>query len=214
MKLPSRILAWTAAATVLACAASFVALRAAPQSPREVVALEGLYRDPATHLGRSFRVRFQVRGECAGWNPYLTRFGTADYRAFDVWSDSQFLWDKEQWDAPIGRCFVRRGGLAEPALEGAPRLSRIEAVVTVRQVFLGQPWLEVESARRIVDELGESTLLHASRGYEAFLEGRWTVARERFDQALVGAMPEALRTELRRLREATLQPKSKDKRRE
>jgi hypothetical protein len=214
VKLPSQFLAWTAAATVLALAASFVALRAEPESQREVVALESLYSEPATHLGRSFRVRFQVRGECAEWNPYLTRFGAAEYRAFDVWSDSQFLWDKEQWDAPLGRCFVRRGGIAERTLEGAPRLSRIEAIVTVRQVFLGRPWFEVESARRIVDELGESTLLHASRGYEAFLEGRWTAARERFDQALVGSMPEALRTELRRLRESTLQPHSNDTRRE
>lgn len=209
MKLPSAFLAWTAAAFALASAGSFIALRAEPQPQREVVALERLYSAPATQLGQSFRIRFQVRGECSEWNPYLTRFGAAEYRAFDVWSDSQFLWDKQQWDAPLGRCFIRRGGIAERALEGAPRLSRMEAVVSVRQVFLGRPWIEIESARRVADELGEGTLLHASRGYEAFLDGRWTTARERFDQALVGAMPEALRAELRRLREATLHPPAK-----
>lgn len=168
--------------------------------------LEELHADPQAALGQRVRLRFQLREECAHWNPLVTRFGAGDYRAFDVWSDRQFLWEKEEWDAPIARLFVRRGSPAEQALSGARRLARFEAVVEARQVFLGRPWLEVESARRVGDELSEGTLLHATRACEAAEQLRWAVAREGFDQALLGAMPPALRSELRRLRELAAQP--------
>ncbi len=168
--------------------------------------LEELQADSQAALGRRVRVRFQLREESERWNPFVTRFGSADYRAFEVWSDRQFLWEKEQWEAPIARLFVRRGSPAEQALSGARRLARFEAIVEARQVFLGRPWLEVESARRVGDELGEGTLLHATRGFEAAQEARWAVARESYDQALVGAMPSALRSELRRLREIAAHP--------
>lgn len=171
-----------------------------------VSSLEELHADPQAALGQRVRVRFQLRGECERWNPFVTRFGSADYRAFDVWSDRQFLWEKEQWDAPIARLYVRRGSPAEQALAGARRLARFEAIVEARQVFLGRPWLELESARRVGDELGEGTLLHATRGFEAAQEARWAVARESYDQALIGAMPPALRSELRRLREIAAHP--------
>lgn len=168
--------------------------------------LEELHADSQAALGQRVRVRFQLREECERWNPFLTRFGNADYRAFEVWSDRQFLWEKAQWEAPLARLFVRRGSPAEQALSGARRLARFEAVVETRQVFLGRPWLEIESARRLGDELSEGTLLHATRAFEAAQEARWAVARESYDQALVGAMPPALRSELRRLRELAAHP--------
>jgi len=194
---------------VVLIALSRAALSSSEEEPSRAAAessLEELLADPQAALGRRVRLRFQLREECVRWNPFVTRFGEADYRAFDVWSDRQFLWEEQQWNAPLARLFVRRGSPPEQALSPARRLARFEAVVEARQLFLGQPWLEIESVRRIEDELGEGTLLLATRGREAADQARWAVAREAFEQALLGAMPPALREELRRLREIAAHP--------
>lgn len=174
--------------------------------PEAVVTLESVHRDPQARLGRLVRLRFQFDAEQARWNPYLTRFGSGDYRAFRVWSDEQFLWEKEQWEAPLGQLFVRRGGVAERALAGAPQLARFEAIGRVRQVLLGRPWIELEQVRRIGDEISESTLLHASRAVLAMEEAHWAMAREHLERALVGSMPPSAREELNELRAITLDP--------
>jgi hypothetical protein len=175
-------------------------------APEAAIALERLHRDPQASLGQLVRVRFQFDAEVERWNPYLTRFGSADYRAFRVWSDEQFLWEKDQWEAPLAQLFTRRGGVAERALAGAPQLARFEAIGRVRQVFLGRPWIELEAVRRIGDEISESTLLHASRAVLALEDAHWAMAREHLERALVGSMPPAAREELNALRKIALDP--------
>ncbi len=174
--------------------------------PEAVTSLERLHRDPQASLGQLVRVRFQFDAQAERWNPYLTRFGSGDFRAFRVWSDEQFLWEKEQWEAPLALLFTRHGGVAERALLGAPQLARFEGIGRVRQVFLGRPWIELEQVRRIGDEISESTLLHASRAVLAMEEAHWAMAREHLDRALVGSMPPRAREALHELRAITLDP--------
>lgn len=201
---PSSLFAGLALAGALALGQAATSGEELP--PEAALALERLHRDPQASLGKLVRIRFQFDAEAERWNPYLTRFGAVDYRAFRVWSDEQFLWDKEQWDAPLAQLFTRRGGVAERALAGAPQLARFEAIGRVRQVFLGRPWIELEQVRRIGDEISESTLLHASRAVLAMEEAHWAMAREHLDRALVGSMPPRAREELTALRAITLDP--------
>lgn len=201
---PSMLLAGLALAGALALGS---AARGEEERPPERVAtLESLHHDPQAALGQLVRLRFQFDAEVARWNPYLTRFGSGEYRAFRVWSDGQFLWEKDQWDAPLAQLYVRRGGVAERALAGAPQLARFEAIGRVRQVLLGRPWIELEQVRRIGDEISESTLLHASRAVLAMEDTHWAMAREHLERALVGSMPPAAREELNALRAITLDP--------
>lgn len=182
-------------------------------SPALVTALGELHSDPQSWLGKSVRLRFQVSSELDSWNPYLTRFGRADYRALAVWSDEQLLWEREAWEHPLGTLYVRRGGVAERALDGAPRLARFEAIGRVRQVFLGRPWIEIDQARRIGDEISEGTLLHATRALSMVEEQRWALAADHLDKALVGPMPPAARAALRSLRELAANPPAPNPRR-
>jgi hypothetical protein len=195
--------AWTALTALLAASAG--AVRVAAGREVELVRAEEVHAEPVAHLGRTLRLRLQLESELADWNPFLTRFGRADYRAFRAWSDEQFLWNADDWSAPLAGLFARRGTAVADALAKLPRYSRFEAVVTVRQVFLSRPWLEVESIAPLGDSIGEGSILHASRAMRLRDEERWSAAAEDFERALVGPMPEIARTELRRLRDEALQ---------
>lgn len=201
----------TLIATALVCAAftpttSRAAVRqqmGVSSQPREaeLVALATPYADPASYLGREVRLHFQLESELAAWNPYLTRFGSDDYRAVRVWSDEQMLWKREEWDAPLAVLFVRRDGAVAKLFDGAPKYARFDVVARERQVFLGMPWIEIESGVRAKAEIGEGALLHASRAMQLIDGQQWQLAIEDLNRAMIGNIPEQARAELLRLRD-------------
>jgi hypothetical protein len=191
--------------------ALFASLQAAAPSAAveegelEYVSLATLARDPRPYLGRSVLVRFQVQAHPATWNPYLTRFGSADWSRCEVWADEQFLWEREAWDAPAAAVFARRDSVAHSALGDAPRLARFQARAHVSQVFLGRPWIEVSEVQRVPGAIGEGSVLHATRALEHLEKEQHRIALDHFDRALVGEMPDVARAELRRLRDEAQQ---------
>lgn len=151
-------------------------------------------------LGRRVRFSFQFESSPPSWNPYLTRFGTQDYVAAMGWGDDQFLWRAEEFEAPRVLVFARRGTPAAQTLAGAHTYSRFEVVGRVSQIFLGLPWIEVESAERLPQETGEGAILHASRALRAMEGGDWSRALEDLARAEISNLPDAARAELARLR--------------
>ena len=97
--------------------------------------------------------------------------------------------------------FVRRGSDAAKVFEHAPKYARFEIVGRVRQVFLGMPWIEIDSAQRLAAEIGEGALLHASRALQLIAGEQWQMASDDLDRALIGNLPQQARTELLRLRD-------------
>ena len=198
----TRVVAALACTVIAVASTQLPASRAASAPPEpQLVTLAPICAEPPSFLGRELRFRFQFESELATWNPYLTRFGSDDYRAMRVWSDEQMLWRREDWDAPLAVLFVRRGGDAAKALDHAPKYARFEVVGRVRQVFLGLPWIEIERAERLVPEIGEGALLHASRALQLMAAEHWQLAGEDLDRALIGNLPEPARAELLRLRD-------------
>jgi hypothetical protein len=173
-------------------------------SPADV-ALGELRDHPLDHLGRRVRFLIQVESHPASWNPYVTRFGSGDYAALSAWADEQRLWQSGDWHDPMPLLFFRRGGAAERALGEAPQFARFVAVATVRQVFLGRPWIEIESADRLEQELTEGTVLHASRGLSLMQAEEWGLAAEDFERALAADLPAWVRGELEALRDSCRQ---------
>ena len=57
-------------------------------------------RGPRDFLGQEIRATIQVESQPADWNPYLTRFGTEDYRAVIAWGDEQDLWEQSAYENP------------------------------------------------------------------------------------------------------------------
>lgn len=163
----------------------------------------GLVRaSPESFLGKELVALVQVREAPRAWNPYLTRFGPADYSALSVWSDQQLLWLPEEYENPFGLVFARRGTPADSVFASARPYERYRVRGRVRECFLGRAWIEVEAAERVEGELGEGAILHASRAVQLMAGSQWSLALADLDRALIGDLPAHARAALAELRAA------------
>jgi hypothetical protein len=168
--------------------------------------LSELRANPARFLGQEVRFTLQHRALVESWNPYLSRFEPARWLGLEVWPDELFTWDQTVFDRPASHLFVRRGGGFEPLARRARTYQRFEARAIVREVFLGEPWLELVELVPLEGEVGEGTILHVTRARELAGEGNLELALEQYERARVAPLPPhalaALLEEIRRVREA------------
>ncbi len=160
-----------------------------------------LSQRPELRLGEPQRVVAQVCRETGDWSAFLTRFDPAAFRAFEFWADEQFLWLKEEFDAPQARLFARRGSLAAAALAAADSNDRLELEVVVREMHAGRAWIEVTRARWAEHQTPGGTVLHAIRALELMERSAWVLASDQFGRALAPNLPPHVRAELTRLKD-------------
>lgn len=150
-------------------------------------------------LGAEVRLVVQLQGRPERWNPYLGRFGPAQYVQLAGWADEQKPWEPWDYENPAVRVFVRRDGALDQALAGARTYARYELRALVREVFAERPWLEVVRAKALPERLEEGAVIHAARGWELAAQGGWSLAAEELSRALAGDPPPLARAELERL---------------
>lgn len=177
-------------------------------APQEVVAtgpesIEAgdLWAHPGRYLGKEVRFKLRFKGWLADWNPFMTRFGPAEYRALSGWGEREFPWVRERFEAPRVRVFLRRGEAAEWALEDAQRYDSFEIVGRVRAAFAGEPWVDVTGVVPVLLTIPEGTVLHASRALGLIESGHFDRAGEDLERALAAPLPDVARTELQRLQQ-------------
>lgn len=163
------------------------------------VELRAVALKPLEFLGRELRFTIQIESQPADWNPFLTRFGTEDYRAVIAWGDEQSLWEQADYDSPPATLFARRGGAVEPVLLRAHRYDRFEASGIVRQVLAGRPWIELTDLRPLDEHFSEGSMIHAARGVELMAAEHWQLAAQSFERALASNLPARAREALVRL---------------
>ncbi len=169
----------------------------APPEPLEI-RLQEIRADPPLLLGRRVRFVLQFRERSESFEPYLTRFGPADWTAFAGWADEVFTWDPRAYGDSLDRLFVRKGSSLDAVIAEARAHERFEAVAWVREIFLDEPWIEVESLALLPESVGEGTILHVGRAQEFMKKGQWELAREQFERAKAAPIPAHARAELER----------------
>lgn len=162
---------------------------AAPGLAERSTSLSELRAAPGTNLGQEVRFVLQFQRLVEDWNPYLSRFEPARWLALEAWPDELFTWDKRVFDAPVGHLFLRRGGGFEPIARRARTYQRFEVHGRVREVFLGEPWIEIEELVPLSGEVGEGTILHVTRAREVALQGQFDLALEQYERARGGPLP-------------------------
>ena len=160
----------------------------APDVPADVP-LGELRAEPARHLGKEVRFTVQFSRPVEDWNPFFSRFGPREWLALEVWPDESFMWDREAFEDPARRVFVRRGSDLESLVQSARTYTRFEAQGIVREIFLGQPWIEIVRLKPLAEEVGEGTIVHVGRARELWAQGQWDMALEQLERAKVGPLP-------------------------
>jgi len=167
---------------------------------------------PGRFLGEEVLFTLQFRALVEDWNPYLSRFEPGRWLALEVWPDELFTWDEPVFAAPGGRLFLRRGGGFEPLARRARTYQRFEARGRVREVFLGEPWIELLELVPLEGEVGEGTILHVTRARELVGEGQFTLALDQYERARAAPLPPhalaAVLAEIRATEEARARSKT------
>lgn len=171
-----------------------------PLPVAELVLWQDLMDHPSAWLGKSVRIDVQFQSRVSSWNPYMTRFGTRQFAAFQFWTDEQFPWVLSEFESPAVRLFARREGIAEWVLATAQPYARYEVQAVVREVFLDVPWVEMTAVRPLDERISEGTVIHAGRAIELMGAQAWKLASLELEPALAGPLPEKARAELERLR--------------
>ena len=155
--------------------------------------------------------QLQFRALVEDWDPYLSRFEPGRWLAVEAWPDELFTWDESVFVAPVGRLFLRRGGGFEPLARRARTYQRFTAHARVREVFLGEPWLELLELVPLEGEVGEGTILHVTRARELASQGQFKLALDQYERARAAPLPPhalaALLEEIRATEEARAQAK-------
>jgi hypothetical protein len=170
-------------------------------APLPLTTWRELSEHPGRYMNQHLRLVLQFQAHVATWNPYLTRFGTRDYNAYQFWGDEQRLWNFAEFQSPGVRLYARKHGSPDWTLEPAQTYVRFEVEIVVREIFLDQPWAEIVSAARLDERVSEGTIIHAARAIELFESRSWKLAENELDQALVGMLPPDPKRELEGLRE-------------
>ncbi|QDU83492.1 hypothetical protein Pla163_05910 [Planctomycetes bacterium Pla163] len=170
--------------------------RHAPTSFDGPVELSQLRRLPSRALEIPFRATVVVQAVDRAWDPLLTRFDGATWLRLEAWSDDAALWERASFENPAPYLFARRGTGAAQALLAASPYDRIEVEGAVRQVFAGEPWIEIWAVHRKGVALTEATVFHAARAERLEREGNLELARSEIERALAAPMPEHHRAPL------------------
>ena len=154
---------------------------------------------PERHLGETVRFAFTLESELETWNPYLTRFGASSFDCIRGWSDGSFPWLRSDYENPSIRLFLTAGTRAQRVAKTASPYTRFAVTGVVRELFAGQPWIEVIALDRLEASLNEGTVLHAARAMREMDAKQFTLAIENFERARVGILPKVSADELERL---------------
>lgn len=179
-----------------------VALEAsAPRRPiAPAYAVTALMRAPERKLGETVSMAVQFHGQVESWSPFLSRFDPVEYRCVTVWADEQWLWIKEEYESPSARFFVRRGTMADAMLTGAKPHDRFQVDAVVREMHVGQAWIEVTEVVRTEEQTPEGTILHAISAMKLIERDGWALAVSELNRAMRPTLPGHVRRELEEIR--------------
>lgn len=131
-------------------------------------------------------------------NPFFTRFTADTYVCVAAWGAEQAVWQVEEFKNDFPQLFVDRetAPVLRVFLEAKP-FDRIKVTVVVRDVFRGIPYLEIRKAELVEEgNIGEATILHASKGNKAAAAGDHATALQEYERAMRGNLPNDMKVAL------------------
>ncbi len=110
-------------------------------------------------------------------NPFFTRFTRTDYVNFALWGDTQKLWVEDEYKHPCTTLFVLKSNdKAVDLITSLGIYQRVTCTGIVRNVFRGEPWIEVTRIEVQPERLTTATLAHLARARRFMKKRQWAQA--------------------------------------
>ena len=151
--------------------------------------LSAVVRRPWTWQGQPLRFEVVLDAADVPFQPWLSSFGPRDWSALSAWSDDADLWNADVHAAPFARLFIDRDAPDLGALRHAHRYERFRCWGVVREIHLGQPWIEVVRAEPLLEDVPSGAVLHASRAVELWSQGQRQLAVSELERAQLAPLP-------------------------
>jgi tetratricopeptide (TPR) repeat protein len=144
--------------------------------------------DAYRHVWVRFKVQFVSMGTVK--NPFFTRFVPAKYANFYAWAAEQKIWQKEEYETPFPLLFLSK---RSPQLEELYRLklyTNMEVIGIVRNVFSGEPWIEIKGFKQGSRKVTTGVLAHLYRGEQYMKKRDWQKAISELSLAYADEIPD------------------------
>lgn len=183
------------------------------EPPVPLVTHRQLAERPSEFVGCEVRFVLQFHSIVEQWNPFVTRFSAHDYVGVEAWSDEQLPWIERDFERKAVRAFVRRGSFLDDFFRLGFRHERIAVRAVVREVFAGQPWIEILGAEATFESIPEGSILHVGRALEFERQGAYGLALSELERALSAPLPPRAAKAVRGMKERFIEARDKPKRR-
>jgi len=170
------------------------------------VTLAELLRNPRDYVDVDVRFKVYFNSTGGHYNPYFTRFSEEMYGNFTAWPLDARLYDKRDFQRSYAFFFFRRHQKGWKKIQGIERFQVLELVGTVRDVFKGQPWIEVVDFSTSGGGLDEKEIRSVIVGDAQYVAGHYDDAAESYEYATSARVPASVRADLyRKLADAQYQ---------
>jgi len=146
--------------------------------------LGDLLRNPRDYIDLEVEVKVYFDAAGKKYNPYYTRFTDVMYDNFSAWPIDARLYEKRDFERSYPFFFVsKRNAKVWERISDMDRITPLQLTVKVREVFKGQPWIEVLDYSRESDGLREKNVRDIVAGDAFFLAGRYKEAKKHYYRA-------------------------------
>jgi tetratricopeptide (TPR) repeat protein len=143
-----------------------------------------------------FKLYFNQPGE--SYNPYYTRFTEELYGNFTAWPIDARLYDKRDYQRTYQFFFMTRQSKKWKKLQGLDRMTVIEVTGYVREVFRGQPWIEIEKFSTTSGGMRARDVQYVINGDAYYAAGKYEQAKRYYKKSISRRIPDLVRADLYR----------------
>jgi len=164
----------------------------------KLVPLGDVLRDPHAYVDVPVRLEVHFNAVGNSYNPYYTRFNEDMYANFSAWPVNARLWEKRDYQRSFALFFASRHGKVWKEISKTARVESLELTAVVREVFKGQPWIEVTGFEVRGDGITERQVRDVIAGDAFHLVGRFAEAARKYERAMDSDLPAFAKAEILR----------------
>lgn len=162
------------------------------------VTLNDLLKSPREYMDVEVTIKVYFDATGSNFNPYFTRFNEEAWGNFSAWPIDARLYDKRDFPRPYPFFFASKLDKSWKKVKGVDHLRVIKVTGVVRDVFQGQPWIEVLSWSSSSGGLSESDVRDVINADANFVAGRYKDAARLYERADSSNLPDGVRADLQR----------------